>query len=533
MIQARRNIVQFICWTVDSTMTKAKTIETPPRRTRYTLAISWGLLVVLLVFLFHSQFARSNYLLSDSADYRRAADAHFLQLYLNTDSASPLQLFQLRHDPVFRSHPWDYLYFSGDNAAIRHFHTPLSFYAMHAMSVVSSADTSQRKLTSLVTALTCGVVVVGLFAFGLPLPVAVMLGLVAGLQSRYTEVSVDPSPHGWYMLFAVLFLFVFAGYFRTHRFRTLAIAAIFLGCAFATLEFSLELILSVCLAVAVLWLLDRSVLGDLRTLAISFGKAALVFLLTTFVLWPGGWIRGGYLECYGVTGSTLVFKNKAAFGEHLSVADLYGKFFAGHEGILALAIFAFIAFVMLLARRKLSVVTIVFMSYTLVALGLGVADHFRLDTYITEALLFLLITVALLFGDLLAEIAAGKQKFAVAAAVVVLALVGAQEWVRRQPLRLYEPWLQPILIGVQANVPRGSTILVNDYWEEYYTYLPAYDYEPTESVKDTTPRSAERTRGVKYFLFRGEEPKTSNVKLLESFPTNTPGHTVDLYMKTQ
>ena len=508
-------------------------IETPPRRNRFGMAISWGLFVALLVFLFHSQFAKSNYLLSDSADYRRAADAHFLQLYLNTDSASPLQLYQLRHDPAFRSHPWDYLYFSGDNAAIRHFHTPLSFYAMHAISVVSSADASQRKLTSLVTAATCGVVVVGLFAFGLPLPVAVMLALVAGIQSRNTEVSVDPSPHSWYMLFAVLFLFAFAGYFRTNRFRTLAIAAVFLACAFATLEFSLELIASVFLAVVVLWSVDRSVLGDLRTLVVTFGKAVLVFLMTTFVLWPGGWIRGGYLECYGVTGSTLLFKNKAAFGDRLSAADLYGKFFAGHEGVLLLAIFALIASIVLLARRKLSVATIVFMSYTLVAFALGIADHFRLDTYISEALLFLLITVALLFGDILAGFAPGRQRFAIAAAVVVLAFVGAQEWVRRQPLRLYEPWLQPILVGVEANVPRGSTILVNNYWEGYYTYLPAYDYEPTESVTDTTPRSAVRTRGVKYFLFCGAVPKASNIKLLESFPTNTPGRTVDLYIKTQ
>ncbi|HZC42903.1 MAG TPA: hypothetical protein VE195_01940 [Acidobacteriaceae bacterium] len=508
-------------------------MKTPPGWAGLGTAIACGLLVSFLVFLFHSQFAKSNYLLSDSADYRRAATTHFLPLYLNTNSASPVQLFQLRHDPAFRSHPWDYLYFSDDNAAIRHFHTPVSYYAMHVISVMSSADTSQRVLTSVVTAVTCGVVVVGLFASGLPLPVAGLLALVAGIQSRNTEVSVDPSPHSWYMLFAVLFLFAFSGYFRSHRFRDLGVAAVFLGCAFATLEFSLELVVSVVLAVIVIRIVDRRALGDLRTLATSFGKAVLVFLLTTFVLWPGGWIRGGYLECYGVTGSTLVFKNKAAFGDHLSVTGLYAKFFGGHEGLLLLAGFALSASIVLLRRRKLSVGTIVFMSYTLVAFGLGVADHFRLDTYITEALLFLLITVALLFGDLLSGVAAERKRFAVAAAVVVLALVGTQEWVRREPLRLYQPWLQPILVGVQANVPRGSTVLVNDYWEPYYTYLPFYDYEPTESVSDTTPRSAERTRGVKYFLFHGAVPKASNVKLLESFPTNIPGRTVDLYIRTQ
>ena len=106
-------------------------------------------------------------------------------------------------------------------------------------------------------------------------------------------------------------------------------------------------------------------------------------------------------------------------------------------------------------------VTIVFTSYTVVAFGLGVADHFRLDTYITEALLFLLITVALLFGDILAEVTPSRRKLAIGAAVVALVLVGTQEWVTRQPLRLYQPWLQPILVGVEANVPRR----VNDSGE--------------------------------------------------------------------
>ena len=260
-----------------------------------------GLLVTLLVFLFHSQFARSHYLLSDSADYRRAANADFLQLYFNTDSASPLQLYQMRHDPEFRTHPWDYLYFSGDNAAIRHFHTPVSFYAMHITSLLSSADASQRVVTSLVTAVTCGVVVVGLFAFGLPLPVAGLLALVAGIQSRNTEVSVDPSPHSWYMLFAVLFLFAFSEYFRTHRFRTLAVAAVFLGCAFATLEFSLELICSVFLAVVVIWMMDRNALGSLKALAVSFGKATTCVLRDDFhpmARWMASWRLSGVLWSY-------------------------------------------------------------------------------------------------------------------------------------------------------------------------------------------------------------------------------------------
>ena len=497
------------------------------------MAMACSLLVALLVFLFHSQFAKSNYLVSDSADYRRAANAPFLQMYLNTDSASPVQLFQLRHDPSFRAHPWDYLYFSGDNAAIRHFHTPVSFYAMHVTSLLSSADASQRLVSSLVTAVTCGAIVLGLFAFGVPLPVAGMMALAAGLQSRYTEVSVDPSPHSWYMLFAVLFLFAFAYYFNTRRFQTLAASAIFLALAFATLEFSLELIVSVFLALIVIWLVNRSALGDFKILAVSLGKALLVFCLTTFILWPGGWLRGGYLESYGVTGSTLLFKNKAAFGDRLSVADLYDKLFAGHEGLLVLAVFALIASVILLARRKLSIVTIVFMSYTLVAFSLGIADHFRLDTYISEALLFLLITAALLFHDALTGATTGRQRLAIAAAVIVLAATGAQEWERRPPLRIYQPWLQPILAGISAEVPVGSTILINDNWEEYAVYLPKYYYEPTVSTFDVTPRNAERAKDIRFFLLNDDAPRIPHTTLLRSFVTNIPGRSVKLYEKAR
>ena len=79
----------------------------------------------------------------------------------------------------------------------------------------------------------------------------------------------------------------------------------------------------------------------------------------------------------------------------------------------------------------------------------------------------------------------------------------------------------------------GSTILVNDYWEEYYTYLPAYDYEPTESVKDPTPRSAERTKGVKYFLFRGVVPQAIECQTARVISNQYSRTHVDLYMKAQ
>lgn len=509
----------------------AETIPTSSIHTRARLVstVCCTVLVALLVFLFHTQYSHSNYLLSDSADYVRAARSPFLRTYLNTDSASPVRLWQLRSDPEFRVHPWDYLYFHNDNAAIRHFHSPLSFYPLHVVSVFTSADSNQRIVSSLVTAATCGAIVFGLSLFGVPLTVAGLVALVAGIQSRYVEVSVDPSPHGWYMLFAVLFLFTFARYLSTRRIRVLAIAAILLACAFATLEFSLELIASIPVALTIQWLVDRRALGDFRALAISILKAVPIFLGASFVLWPGGWIRGGYLESYGITGATVLLKNKAEFGSHTSPADLYRKFFGGHEALLLLFVFAVLSLIFLAVRRGLSTASIVFMSYTAVAFALGIADHFRLDTYISEALLFFLATAALLFKDSLAAWRSSTRQLSIAAAVIVLIIVGAQEWLKRPPLMLYQPWLKPILAGISSDVPPGSTIVVNDNWEAYHTYLPKYDYEPTTSATDITPRNPERANGAHFFLLTNDVLPMPGITLIQVFPTNLPGRTVNLY----
>jgi len=514
---------------MNSVATATASVDTSIRRTQFFNSVFFAFLVAVLVFLFHVQYSHSDYLLSDSADYIRAARAPLLQTYFNTDSASPLQLFQMRHDPAFRAHPWDYLYFHDDNAALRHFHTPVSFYSIHVVSLFTAADSHQRAVSSLVTAATCGVLVAGLAGLGVPLSIAALTALVAGIQSRYVEVSVDPSPHGWYMLFAIVFLFAFARYLITRQFQTLALAAVFLGCAFGTLEFSLELILSIPLALAVLWVLDREVLGDLKILVVSLLKAAPVFLVTTLVLWPGGWTRGGYLESYGVTGSTLVFKNKAAFGSHDTMLTVFGKLLAGHEALLLLMAFAIVSTIVLVLRRRLSSATVVFISYTVIAFGLGFADHFRLDTYISEALLFLFATVALLFRDSLAAGILGKRNVALSASILVLLVVGAQEWLHRPSSTLYRSWLKPVLVGVSSQVPAGSTILVNDNWEAYYAYLPQYDYEPTVSESDLTPRIQGRAKDAQFLLLTEKAPKAANTRLLEVFPTTVPGRFLELY----
>ena len=101
----------------------------------------------------------------------------------------------------------------------------------------------------------------------------------------------------------------------------------------------------------------------------------------------------------------------------------------------------------------------------------------------------------------------------------------------RPPTVLYRPWLGRILAGVAGEVPSGATILVNDNWEAYYEYRPKYDYEPTISSADMTPCIPTRTKNVQYFLLTGNVPGVPDTELLESFPTNVPGRSVNLYGK--
>jgi hypothetical protein len=489
-----------------------------------------AVVVALAVFLFHLPFSKNSFLTDDSADYLRAAQPNIGALYLNTDSASPIALRKLFSDDRFRNAPWDFLYFRGDNAAIRHFHAPFSFYVMHAVYSAGGSDRAQRLTVSVVAALTCALLTIGLAAAGVPLILASAGALLAGLQSRYIEVSVDPTPHSWYMLFAVTFLLLLSRFVAVRRTRDLMAAAVALGFAFATLEFSLELILSVPVALTALWITGNLHRAQLKNVCALLLRAIPVFLATTFVLWPGGWLRGGYLECYGVTGATVVFKNRHAFGEKLSAGILYDKLFAHHEAIFAIFLFFFAALIYLAAKKRIGIYSGVFASYTVIALALGVADHFRLSTYVSEFLLFLIPASALLLRDLLPAPRPKLRGAAIVLSCTLLLCAMAQEWVQRGGGMHYRPWLQPVFAGISADVPRGSTILVNDNLEGLYTYLPGYDYEPTADEGASTPRTAWRAAKARYFLLRESTAPPAGADRIASWPTYASGHTLTLYV---
>lgn len=491
--------------------------------------LSSMIVVTIFVFAFHFSFTKTKFLFDDAADYFRASQGQAIATYLNVNSDSPVELYRLRKQQGFAGHPWDYLYSRNDDAALRHFHVPFSFYMMDVAADISKTAEAQRIVVSIVTAITCGLIAGGLISMDVPIALSILFAVLAGIQSRFTEVSVDPTPHSWYMLFAVIALFSTSRYLSAPKFWSLAVAAISLGCAVATLEFSLELIASIFFSVAVLWCMGKWSISMLKQNASVWLRAVLLFLLTTFALWPGGWIRGGYFESYGVLGATVLLKNHSAFGEVVTAHSIYDKLFYAHWGLACLAWITLAFGIFLVIKKAASIPSIVFGIYTLVSLGLGIADHFRLSTYISEFLLFFLIACAFIVRDTLRLMPVKYQQVLMVASCVLVAAVSFQEWNLRKNSFIDRPWLAQIIDGVNSSVPKGSVLLVNTNWETYDLYLPGYCFEPTVAKNNLIPRIPSRCTDVQYWLLNNLKSSDAQTVLVHSYPTYAPGKDVLLY----
>lgn len=482
-----------------------------------------AVVLALTIFLLHLPATHDNLLFDDAADYMRAAEAPLIATWLDTDSASPLALAHLRRTSAqFRQHSWDYLYAVGDNNALRHFHSPFSFYPNHIVHAIFGTDRAVRVLTSAVSAATCGILFLLLVEFAVPLVPAVLLTLYAGLGSRFVEVSVDPTPHGWFILLSLAFLYLFARYLSTHRERDLYAAAILLGLCFATLEFSVQFFLTIPSILLALWFLQPDSLPRWGIAQRHALRAAGIFLLTTFVVWPGGWFRGGYLITYGVLSATVLLHNKSAFGQHLTFGLVYDAVFRHHPILTIVFLFWIAAGILLLIRRGLTVPSIVVSTYTLFAFVLGLADHFKLNTYVSEFTIFLIAAAGLVLRDLVFEQPAKKRQrespptrdLVLTIASILLILGSIHEWRMRDDAWTTRPWLYAIFDGIRQQVPAGQTLLVTRNRQALSLYLPQYRFDPTASASSGQPRVPSRDRGVRYGLFDTPVPPPAHAAVL-------------------
>lgn len=484
-----------------------------------TSSLLGALVISLLVFFLHLPQTHDGILFDDAADYMRAAQSPILPTWLNTNSATPLDLVRRhRSDPIFREHPWFTLYVENDNAGLRHFHAPVTTYALHAVRTLFSDDRFARVLWSVVGALLCGLLYFVLAEFSVPLIVAALIALFAGVQASFIEVSVDPTPHAWYLLFALAFLFLLSRYFENHRPRDLYLAAIALAFAVATLEFSLELIFAIPVALAALWLTRRELLPDRWTAVRSGFKAIIVFLVVTFVIWPGGWLRGGYLECYGILGASVLQRNHGSQHTQHFAIRVFSNAASGHTSVWILVGAGLAAGLWLLFRKRLSIPSVVFASCGIFAFGLGIADHFILNTFFFESAVILMAAAGLILGDLFRELKtadghpSGAQSFVRLAGIVlvcILLVVGsafelspqhrAESWGTRA-------WLGDVFTGIRQVVPVGATVVAANNRESLSLYLPDYhfvfasDYHtPAETLIELSNSSSVWQPGEKHY----------------------------------
>lgn len=484
-----------------------------------TSSLLGALVISLLVFFLHLPQTRDSILFDDAADYMRAAQSPIVSTWLNTNSETPGDLV-LRHrlDGDFREHPWFTLYVEGDNAGLRHFHAPLTTFILHIVRGFFSTDQCARVLWSVAGALLCGLLYFILAEFSVPIVVAALIAVFAGVQASFIEVSVDPTPHAWFLLFALGFLFFLSRYFSGHRLRDLYLAAILMAFAVATLEFSLELIFAIPLAIVTLWLTQRESLPGRWIAVKSSLKACAIFLATTFVIWPGGWIRGGYLECYGILGASVLQRNHGTQHTQHFATRVFSNAASGHTSVWILVGAGLAAALWLLFRKRLSVQSIVFSSCAIFAFGLGIADHFILNTFFFESAVILMAATGLVLGDLFSELkpangqAHGSNnlvRIAGIALISILLVVGSafecspqhrsESWGTRA-------WLGDVFSGIRKSVPPGATVLAANNKESFTLYLPNYrfvfasDYHtPTETLIELANSSSVWKPGEKHY----------------------------------
>jgi len=358
-------------------------------------------LVVLLAFVTAlSLWVRQAYWLdyspgADEKDYRVAVRESFSSIYLGTNT-TPFWVIARRYvsEPEFRAHPWASLAAGSDQLALRHFHTPLSFYPSAILGDWLRSNRAHRAFPILVSASCAPLVLLGGYWLGLSLTASLAGAVLIAVDGRLITASTILTPHPLYVFLSLAFVFA-AGKLlqqpsRRHRLTVLAL----FGLAVACLELSPLLLLGAAGAM----LLGRhslvAVAGNGRERWLSL--AWLLLVLT--VAWPAGIWALGYATCYAVFGALALFHRGEYYG-NAGAVDLYHRLF-GDNPLLAIVALAAIGATVWTWRRPRSPLLPIAVSYGLLALGFNWLNRFRNATYAAETTVFLWLMLAAIIDDL-------------------------------------------------------------------------------------------------------------------------------------
>jgi hypothetical protein len=272
-------------------------------------------LLFLLVFYSAASPVRFQY---DEADYMAAARMGFLENYLETSSMSfPSYLkagLQAVAQGTDRSDLSETIRQRKDVSFYRHYHGPLYFHWLTAMTRISTSESWLRAANLTFHLLTFGTIFIGILAlFGAEgRPAALVASSLYLFSITNIRTSLIISTHSMYVWVAVLTLFAIARFLVTARPRHLLHSIACAAVALCVLEYGL--LLFVTLAAGTL-LLRRQLLSRNHALRLApaWGKGALLFLAFCALLWPAGLFKLSILKAY-LALPYLMFMRKDSFG---------------------------------------------------------------------------------------------------------------------------------------------------------------------------------------------------------------------------
>ena len=324
----------------------------------------------------------------------RAVRSGFLSVYTESESVTLPHLVRLMQEPEVKAHPMDYLTRAGDPWALRHYHVPLSFYPGAILAGAHASNRAFRVASVIVAIITSIVLFFLLIRSGVGPGFSSLIVLLITTNPCFIATSIDFSPHIWFLLCASTVLFMFARFLETERKSDFFVSCIALACTTASMELSLGLLPAALCALVLSkpwWV--RAALHKriwLKWMAQAIG----VYLATCFVLWPAGFIYGGYVKSYGVFVSLALFKRSGMYGPS-TPASIYARLFGSNPALVSLVVLGICAGIVLISRGRAPKSFSLFLVYSMLAFVLNIGTAFLNKTYAADTIFFLLITVGL------------------------------------------------------------------------------------------------------------------------------------------
>jgi hypothetical protein len=256
----------------------------------------------------------------DEADYMLAASKG---LYTNYMDASAIPFFQFLEVGINRGLQKEnttplseFIRTSGDITIYRHYHGPLSLYALTLWRhFVDQSEYSLRWISLLFS--IASVIAIYLSTFYLPNERTRLGAVLASilLLCSYPNIitATEISTHAVYVLVTIVALFFMAKLLQTRHLRYwyLAIVALALSCAATEYSAILFVTFAACVLVQRAEIFAGLPDGtDKKVLALS----AALFIVTILIVWPGAWLKLTLVRNYVVM-AYLTIARSGEFGE--------------------------------------------------------------------------------------------------------------------------------------------------------------------------------------------------------------------------